>query len=71
MINDSIKNFQIGQLNMKVKPTEALTLATAKQVIKDVFISAAERDIQTGDGIHLQIITKDGLQEEYFDLRKD
>jgi 20S proteasome subunit beta 6 len=62
---------QIGQLNMKVKPTEKLTEAKAIQVIKDVFISAAERDIMTGDGVHLQIITKDGVREETMELRRD
>lgn len=40
-------------------------------IIKDVFTSAAERDIYTGDGVFINVITKDGIEEEYFDLRKD
>jgi len=43
----------------------------ALAVIKDVFTSAAERDIYCGDGILIQIITADGIKEETFALRKD
>lgn len=56
---------------MQIKPTEPLTLDKAKGVIKDVFISAAERDIYTGDGIILKIVTADGITEETFKLRHD
>lgn len=41
------------------------------QLVKDAFISAAERDIYTGDGIVINIITKDGVQVEHFQLRRD
>jgi len=61
----------VGLRNMKIKPTEPLTLEKAINITKDVFISAAERDIYTGDGILLKIITKDGIKEESFPLRKD
>ncbi|XP_060519336.1 proteasome subunit beta type-1 [Cylas formicarius] len=62
---------QIGQKNMEnVKPT-AVTQERALNVIKDVFISAAERDIYTGDSILINIITKEGIKEERFELRKD
>lgn len=43
----------------------------ALKILKDVFISAAERDIYCGDGIHIQIITKNGIEEETYPLRKD
>jgi len=62
---------QIGHLNMTIKPTEPLTIQKALCLIKDVFISAAERDIYTGDGVIIQIITKDGVKEERFPLRQD
>jgi 20S proteasome subunit beta 6 len=39
--------------------------------VKDVFISAAERDIYTGDAIVLNVITKDGVKVETFPLRRD
>jgi len=62
---------QIGYLNMKIKPTEPLTVDKAIRIVKDVFISAAERDIYTGDGVLLKVITKDGVKEERFPLRGD
>jgi len=62
---------QIGLRNMAVKPTEPLTLEKALQITKDVFTSAAERDIHTGDEVVIRIITKDGVKEEREQLRKD
>lgn len=56
---------------MAIKPDQPLSLDGAKRIIKDVFISAAERDIYTGDGIILKIVTKDGINEEALKLRHD
>ena len=41
------------------------------KIVKDGFISAAERDIYTGDSVVVNIITKDGVQVERYPLRKD
>jgi len=62
---------QIGLKNMAVKPTAPLTVEKALQITKDVFTSAAERDIKCGDGVIIRIITKDGIKEETFKLRFD
>lgn len=48
-----------------------LTLDKALQLVKDVFISAAERDVYTGDALKICIVTKDGIKEESVPLRKD
>ena len=48
-----------------------LSLDKAVNLVKDVFISAAERDIYTGDAIVLRIITKDGIKTDEFPLRRD
>lgn len=40
-------------------------------LIKDVFISAAERDTMTGDSVHIKIVDKNGVREESFPLRRD
>ncbi|CAH1991140.1 unnamed protein product [Acanthoscelides obtectus] len=62
---------QIAHTNLDKVPKEPLTLEKALALLKDVFISAAERDIYTGDKVLINIITKDGIKEEAFDLRKD
>ncbi|XP_058793183.1 proteasome subunit beta type-1 [Phymastichus coffea] len=62
---------QIGYANQENVEKIPLTKEKALAIVKDVFISAAERDIYTGDGININIITKDGIEEQYFALRKD
>ena len=54
--------------NVKKRP---VPLDKALAILKDVFISAAERDIYTGDSIAISIITKDGIRSESFTLRRD
>ena len=50
---------------------KTFSLEKAHAIVKDVFISAAERDIFTGDRISINIITKHGIREDSFELRKD
>ncbi|KAH8516690.1 hypothetical protein H0E87_004879 [Populus deltoides] len=45
--------------------------AEAIDVIKDVFASATERDIYTGDKLEIVILNADGMRREYAELRKD
>ncbi|CAH1391660.1 unnamed protein product [Nezara viridula] len=62
---------QLGMLNQENVQDKTYTLEKAHAIVKDVFISAAERDIFTGDRISINIITKDGIREDSFELRKD
>jgi len=48
-----------------------MSVEKAILLAKDVFISAAERDIYTGDALQIQVITKDGIKHEVFPLRRD
>lgn len=62
---------QIGFKNMDGVQQVPLTQEKAVQLVKDVFISAAERDVYTGDALHICIITKEGIEEQTIPLRKD
>lgn len=62
---------QIGYKNMENVEQLPLTLDKAVQLVKDVFISAAERDVYTGDALKICIITKEGIREENLPLRRD
>merc|ERR1712080_407489 len=48
-----------------------MSVEKAINIIHDVFISAAEREIHTGDGISLKVITKDGIKCQELPLRRD
>jgi len=62
---------QVGLLNQVGVEKTPIPLERAKAIIRDTFISAAERDIYTGDGVIFNIITKDGIKQERIELRKD
>uniref|UniRef100_A0A8D0EAL8 Proteasome subunit beta n=1 Tax=Salvator merianae TaxID=96440 RepID=A0A8D0EAL8_SALMN len=62
---------QVGLKNMQNVEQVPLSLEKALQLVKDVFISAAERDVYTGDALKICIITKDGIKEESVPLRRD
>lgn len=41
------------------------------RITKDSFTSATERDIYTGDYLEMFVITKDGVEVQRMDLKKD
>uniref|UniRef100_A0A7S0BK59 Proteasome subunit beta n=1 Tax=Rhodosorus marinus TaxID=101924 RepID=A0A7S0BK59_9RHOD len=48
-----------------------LSLEQATDLMKDAFTSAAEREITVGDTLQIYKITKDGIELEEFELKKD
>lgn len=48
-----------------------LTKEKAVALVKDVFMAATERDIYTGDGLKIHIITAAGVEEQNTALRRD
>ncbi|KAM7340970.1 hypothetical protein ACRRTK_001585 [Alexandromys fortis] len=62
---------QVGFKNMQNVDHVPLSLDKAMRLVKDVFISAAERDVYTGDALKICIVTKEGIREETVPLRKD
>lgn len=62
---------QIGLKNMQEKPNVPVTIERAIDLVTDAFISAAERDIYTGDGILISVVTENGVENRMVPLRKD
>ncbi|KAF5286751.1 hypothetical protein FQA39_LY04174 [Lamprigera yunnana] len=62
---------QIGFKNMLNVTSDSVELSDAVTLLEDTFMAVAERDIYTGDSVDLNIITKDGIEANSFDLRKD
>ncbi|CAL8079690.1 unnamed protein product [Calicophoron daubneyi] len=52
-------------------PLRPLDKESAVKLTKDIFVSAAERDINCGDGVVIRLITKDGMEELSYPLRRD
>ncbi|PUZ52353.1 hypothetical protein GQ55_6G263200 [Panicum hallii var. hallii] len=48
-----------------------LSESEAVDLVKDVFASATERDIYTGDRLEIVVINSSGTHREYIELRKD
>ncbi|KAK1279735.1 Proteasome subunit beta type-1 [Acorus gramineus] len=48
-----------------------LSESDAVDLVKDVFASATERDIYTGDAVEIVVINAKGIRRESIDLRKD
>jgi len=62
---------QVGLKNMAEKPNVPLTVNRAVDLVTDSFISAAERDIYTGDSVLISVITENGIESRCVQLRKD
>lgn len=62
---------QIGGKNQQGHTIGPMPVKKCIAMVKDVFTSAAERDIYTGDSIIISVVTKDGIKSEQFPLRKD
>jgi len=63
-------NSQIGHKN-RHDPNHRLTADEAVAIIKDVFVTATERDIYTGDSVEIKLIKKTGITTELFSLKTD
>lgn len=62
---------QIGYKNQHGVEKEPLSKEKAVSLVQDVFMAAAERDIYTGDGLKIHIITAAGVEERQIPLRRD
>lgn len=64
-----LKNQGSFELNRSYTCNKSKESAVA--IIKDAYSSASERDIYTGDSLVINVITKEGVQIEHFQLRRD
>lgn len=64
---------KVGLKNVKgfLPEPAQLSVEEALKLVKDVFVSAAERDIYVGDFVIIHVITAAGTQTHKFPLRKD
>lgn len=60
----------VGNKN-RLDPERVLTIDETVEMMKDVFVTAGERDIYTGDQVEIYIMTRDGIRVETFDLKAD
>jgi len=60
-----------NQLGWKGKDKRQLSLNETCDLVRDTFTSAGERDIYTGDGVDVFIVSSTGTKQEYFPLKKD
>jgi len=61
----------VGKKNQVNPDDTPLTKEKAVALIKDIFFSAAEREVSCGDAVHICVITKDGIEEHKAELRRD
>ena len=64
-----LDNQLTGHNYMKKEP--ATDPKAAKETALDILNSIAERDIYTGDGVEICMVSKEGVTFERFDLRRD
>ncbi|XP_015927538.1 proteasome subunit beta type-1 [Parasteatoda tepidariorum] len=69
LLDNQIDGKNIGDVVPKKEPK--INIDDSVTIIKDVFTSAAERNIYCGDSVLMYILSADGLKEMSFSLRKD
>ncbi|XP_051007540.1 proteasome subunit beta type-1-like [Acomys russatus] len=62
---------QVGFKNRQNVEHVSLSLDRATRLVKGIFISAAERDVCTGDALRVCIMTQEDIREEMVPLQED
>lgn len=64
---------RVGLKNMQGVEPDSIELSCddAIRIVKDVFVTAGERDIYVGDFVDIRVITANGIEQTKHQLRKD
>ena len=57
--------------DLQARLAEPLPRHEVEQLVRDAFTSATERHIEVGDGLQILVLTKEGLEEAFFHLKRD
>ncbi len=68
--NQHVPGSGVGH-DLKAREAAPLPRKDVEELVRDAFTSAVERHIEVGDGLQMMVITKDGIEEIYHDLKKD
>jgi 20S proteasome subunit beta 6 len=68
--NQYVSGSGVGH-ELQVKEAVPLPMSDVEQLVQDAFTSAVERHIEVGDGLQIMVITKDGVEERFHELKKD
>ena len=69
--NQTLSLSQIGLKNQEGAREDPLSVEKAVSLIQDVFSAAAERDIYTGDGLEICVVTAAAVDVKRVPLRRD
>lgn len=61
----------ISQKNRQIKDNKSMEAEDVVEIVKDLFVTAAERDIYTGDCVEIVVIRKNGNLKTKFSLKTD
>jgi len=57
--------------DLQARKAVPLPMKDVEELVRDAFTSAVERHIEVGDGLQMMVVTKDGIEEKFFELKKD
>ncbi|KAL9099939.1 MAG: hypothetical protein Q9163_004621 [Psora crenata] len=57
--------------NLQAERAVPLPRQHVEQLVRDAFTSATERHIEVGDGLQMLVITREGIEEYYYPLKRD
>ena len=56
---------------LQARQAEPLSRQEVLRLVQDAFTSATERHIEVGDGLQILVVTKEGIEDIFFPLKRD